>query len=184
MSASSASLSANKAAAEAVAAAAAIALTRENAERESAQLQHRSRTDQSTFISPLVHTVSKTTTTTPSSGVILTPPPIRAARDTENRSTGNTLTGKVESQIDSDTVSVFVPGQGIVVMSKAKLAAMHVPVDTSKRAHIDDQGNLNVTSHFDDQSLVENLNSVPLTNRPDLRSTKPLPQPLVSKRFG
>ena len=84
-------------------------------------------------------------------------------------------------------MTVFVPGQGIVVMSKAKLAAMHVPVDTSKRAHIDDRGNVNVTVNHSDESLTENvfhpIDEVPRTHRPDLRSADP-PQSLVSKRFG
>ena len=72
-------------------------------------------------------------------------------------------------------------------MSKAKLAAMHVPVDTSKRAHIDDRGNLNVTVNHGDDSVTENVilnDEVPIIKFPELRSAVPPPQNLVSRRFG
>jgi len=187
ISASSASSSASKAAAEAVAAAAAVALSRENAQRETAHLQQRTRADPIN-VSPLVYNslVSHQPKHT-QQNVLVTPPPIRSSRDSENRNYSATATDKFETPIESETVTVFVPGQGIVVMSKAKLAAMHVPVDTSKRAHIDDRGNLNVTVNHGDDSVTENVlnDEVPIVKFPELRSAVPPPtQNLVSRRFG
>lgn len=192
ISASSASSNANKAAAEAVAAAAAVALSRENAQRENDQYHYRNRVvDQpQSHVSPLVYnTIVSHQQNQALQNVLTTPPPMRASRDSENRNSASSTATTVKSAtpVDSDTVTVFVPGQGIVVMSKAKLAAMHVPVDTSKRAHIDDRGNVNVTVNHSDESLTENvfhpIDEVPRTHRPDLRSADP-PQSLVSKRFG
>lgn len=185
ISASSASSSASKAAAEAVAAAAAVALSRENAQRETAHLQQRTRADPIN-VSPLVYNSLVQPKHTPQN-VLVTPPPIRSSRDSENRNYSATATAKFETPIESETVTVFVPGQGIVVMSKAKLAAMHVPVDTSKRAHIDDRGNLNVTVNHGDDSVTENVilnDEVPIIKFPELRSAVPPPQNLVSRRFG